>query len=128
MAEETKKTILIAEDESELRELYMDILQRKGYEVVGVDNGESAYGVLLAKQFDLFLLDILMPKLSGLELLERLKTEGKLDGSKKIVMLTNLSDDTRIAESVKYGIRGYMVKSNYTPDIFIEEIKKYLNQ
>lgn len=128
MAEESKKKILIAEDESELRELYMDILQREGYEVVGVDNGESAYGVLLTKEFDLFLLDILMPKLSGLELLERLKSQGKLDSSKKIVILTNLSDDTRIAESVKYGIRGYMVKSNYTPDIFVTEVNKYINQ
>lgn len=121
-----KKSILIAEDETALRELYMSLLQREGYEVVGVDNGEAAYGVLLARHFDLFLLDILMPKLTGLELLDRLQRESKLNASGKIVMLTNLSDDTRIAESLKYGIRGYMVKSNYTPDVFIKEVKHYL--
>ncbi len=121
-----KKSVLIAEDETALRELYMSLLQREGYEVVGVDNGEAAYGVLLARHFDLLLLDILMPKLTGLELLDRLQRESKLNATGKIVMLTNLSDDTRIAESLKFGIRGYMVKSNYTPDIFIKEVKHYL--
>ncbi|MFO0703929.1 MAG: response regulator [Patescibacteria group bacterium] len=122
----TKKSVLIAEDETALRELYMSLLQKEGYEVVGVDNGEAAYGVLLARHFDLLLLDILMPKLTGLELLDRLQRESKLDAASKIVMLTNLSDDTRIAESLRYGIRGYMVKSNYTPDIFIKEVKHYV--
>jgi len=121
-----KKSVLIAEDESALRELYMSILQKEGYDVVGVDNGEAAYGVLIARHFDLLLLDILMPKLTGLELLDRLQRESKLTSVDKIVMLTNLSDDTRIAESLKYGIRGYMVKSNYTPDIFLKEVKHYI--
>lgn len=104
----------------------MALLQRDGYDVVGVDNGEAAYGVLLARHFDLLLLDILMPKLSGLDLLDRLQRESKLDAVGKIVMMTNLSDDTRIAESLRYGIRGYMVKSNYTPDVFMKEVKHYL--
>ena len=103
-----------------------EYLANQGHEVVGVDNGEAAYGVLLARHFDLLLLDILMPKLTGLELLDRLQRESKLDAASKIVMLTNLSDDTRIAESLRYGIRGYMVKSNYTPDIFIKEVKHYV--
>ncbi len=121
-----KKSVLIAEDESALRELYMALLQAAEYDVTGVDNGEAAYGVLTERKFDLLLLDILMPKLTGIELLDRLQKESKLDAARKIVMLTNLSDDARIAESLKFGIRGYMVKSNYTPDIFLKEVKHYL--
>ena len=120
------KAILLAEDESALRELYKSLLEQEGYEVVAVDNGEAAYGVLVARSFDLFLLDILMPKLNGLELLAKMKQEGRLAAAKNIVMLTNLSDDTKIAEALTYGIRGYMVKSNYDPQTFITEVKHFM--
>jgi CheY-like chemotaxis protein len=124
--EPIKKTIILAEDESALRDLYKSLLEQEGFEVVAVDNGEAAYEVLVARKFDLLLLDILMPKLSGLELLERLQKEGRLSCADAIVMLTNLSDDTKIAEALKYGIRGYMVKSNYDPQTFLTEVKHYL--
>lgn len=120
------KTVLLAEDESALRELYKSLLIKDGYEVTAVDNGQSAYDQLASRKFDLLLLDILMPKLSGLDLLERLQKEDKLGAAVRTVMLTNLSDDSKIAEALKYGIRGYMVKSNYTPDTFIEEVRHYL--
>lgn len=120
------KSILLAEDETALRELYAGLLKEAGYEVVAVDNGEAAYGVLAARKFDLLLLDILMPKLNGLELLERLQKENRLDSASSVIMLTNLSDDTKIAEALKFGIRGYMVKSSYDPQTFITEVKNYL--
>ena len=120
-----KKHILLAEDESALRELYKSLLEQEGYLVTAVENGEAAYQVLVKQTFDLLLLDILMPKLSGLELLEILQKEQKLSAANAIVMLTNLSDDTKIAEALKFGIRGYMVKSNYTPDTFTQEIRHY---
>ena len=121
-----KKSILLAEDESALRELYKSLLEQQGYEVTAVDNGEVAYEALVARKFNLLLLDILMPKLSGLELLERLQKEDRLTSVDVIVMLTNLSDDTKIAEALKYGIRGYMVKSNYDPESFMAEVRHYL--
>jgi len=122
----SSKSILLAEDESTLRDLYKSLLEQEGYEVVAVDNGESAYGILVARRFNMLLLDILMPKLTGLELLDRLQKESRIGAVDAIVMLTCLSDDTKIAEALKYGIRGYMVKSNYTPDVFIQEIKHYM--
>ena len=124
--EPIKKTIILAEDESALRDLYKSLLEQEGFEVVAVNNGEAAYEVLVARKFNLLLLDILMPKLSGLELLERLQKEGRLSSADAIVMLTNLSDDTKIAEALKYGIRGYMVKSNYDPQTFVTEVRHYL--
>lgn len=124
--EPTRKSIILAEDESALRDLYKSLLEQDGLEVVAVDNGEAAYEVLVARKFNLLLLDILMPKLSGLELLERLQKEGRLASADAIVMLTNLSDDSKIAEALKYGIRGYMVKSNYDPQTFVTEVRHYL--
>lgn len=125
--ESSKKSVLIAEDESALKELYKSLLEQEGYEVVAVDNGEAAYGVLVARSFDLMLLDILMPKLSGLELLAKMKQEGRMGAVTNIVMLTNLSDDTKIAEALTYGIRGYMVKSNYDPQTFVTEVRNYFS-
>jgi CheY-like chemotaxis protein len=122
------KSVLLAEDELALRDLYKTLLEQEGYEVVAVDNGEAAYGILIARKFDLLLLDILMPKLNGLELLARLKKEERLTAAAAIVMLTNLSDDTKIAEALTYGIRGYMVKSSYDPATFITEVKNYIGK
>lgn len=123
----TPKKILIAEDVTALRDFYASILASAGYTVTAATDGEDAYHQLPGGPYDLFLLDILMPKLNGIDLLERLKQEDKHASVPRIVMLTNLSDDMKIAQALQYGIRGYMIKSSYTPDKFLEEVEKYVN-
>jgi CheY-like chemotaxis protein len=122
------KKIIVAEDESALRELYVAVLGIAGYEVVGAADGEEAYSTLKKQIPDLLLLDILMPKLNGIELLQRLSDENIIHSIPRIVMLTNLTDDSKIAQTVTFGIRGYMIKSSYTPDTLIAEVAKYLGQ
>ncbi len=119
------KHILIVEDEVDLRTLYVQILQKEGFEVDQAIDGEEAYLKLTKKSYDLVLLDIILPKIDGLQMLDKLKAEGKQVNG-KIVLLTNLSQDLVISKAVGYGISGYMVKSDLTPDQIVKEVKDYL--
>lgn len=119
------KSILIVEDEADLRSLYVQILKQEGFAVDQAVDGEEGYMKLSKKEYDLILLDIILPKLDGLQMLDKLKAENKTITS-KIVLLTNLSQDLIISKAMVYGITGYMVKSDLTPDQIVTEVKNYL--
>lgn len=119
------KRILIIEDEVDLRNLYVQILQKENFAVDSAIDGEEGYSKLSKKEYDLVLLDIILPKIDGLQMLDKLKLDGKhITG--KIVLLTNLSQDLVISKAVDYGISGYMVKSDLTPDQIVQEVKNHL--
>ncbi len=121
----TPKYILVVEDETYLRDLYVQILEKEGYIVDKAADGEEAYLKLEKKQYDLILLDIILPKMDGLQVLEKLKNESKaVTGS--IVLLTNLSQELVISKAVGLGVRGYIVKSDMTPEQIVQEVKEYL--
>lgn len=128
-AQPAKKRILVVEDERYLRELYIEILQTEGYEVDCAADGEEGYQALYNGGYDLVLLDIILPKMDGLKILQKLARETppkKPNGA--IIILSNLGQDTFITEGVALGARGYMIKSDYTPDQIIAEVKNYLAQ
>ncbi|MCA9371810.1 response regulator [Candidatus Woesebacteria bacterium] len=125
----TKKyKLLVVEDEDALRQLYVDVLQEAGYEVVQAKDGEVALKLIKENQYDLILLDIILPHLDGLQLLEKLqKDHGIKDIGRSVVLLTNLGQELVVAKALEYNVRGYMVKSDYTPDELIKEIHGYLS-
>lgn len=121
----SSKKILIIEDEQTLRDLYIQILKADGYIVESATDGDEGYKLLSKNTYDLILLDIILPKMDGLQILEKLKQEGKkIAGA--VVLLTNLSQDLVISKAKEYGVRGYMVKSDLTPPEILTEIKGYL--
>ena len=126
MPENTTK-ILIVEDDLFIRELYERQLGLAGYQIASAADGPE--GLLIINDFhpDLLLLDIMLPKMNGLDLLKTIK--GK-DDTKDIpvILLTNLGQDSVIKEGFNLGADGYLIKSAYTPDQIIEEVKKFLNQ
>lgn len=123
------KKILIVEDEKELRDLYVTLLKEEAYQVTEAANGEDGLKYIQAGGFDLVLLDIMLPGKDGFEILETLKTAPtptqQLPTS--IVLLTNLSQDQTIARGAEYGVRGYLIKSDYDPQQFIDQVKEFLN-
>lgn len=119
------KRILVVEDEEYLRDLYVQILKQEGYEVDQAVDGDEAMKKLCNEEYDLILLDIILPKLDGLQVLDKCKKQQK-DIHDKVVLLTNLSQDLVIAKAVDYGVRGYMVKSDVTPPDIVTEVKNYL--
>lgn len=120
-----KKKILLVEDELFLRDLYVEALTTAGYEVITAVNGQEAYDKLKQGGYDLILLDIVMPIMDGIQVVEKLKEEGSAIPNKYVVFLTNLDNDADIKKALLYGA-GYIIKSQITPADLLNEVKHYL--
>lgn len=122
---EQKKKILVIDDEESVREIYRREFLNNGFSVALAADGEE--GLLKAGEEtpDLILLDIMLPKMSGIDVLKSLKRNPL---TKKIptLLLTNLGEETIIKEGFELGADGYLLKVSYTPVQVVEEVKKFL--
>ena len=124
---QAKKRILVVEDEKPLRDLYVQILVNEGYDVDQAKDGEEALASLSHGGYDLVLLDIVLPKMDGVAILKQLRASPPTVPNRAIVVLSNLGQDDVIATSISLGVRGYMIKSDYTPDQVIKQVNYYLD-
>lgn len=118
--------ILIVEDDQFLREFYQELLQSEKFNVDVAEDGGVASVKVLQGGYDLVLLDIMLPKKDGLQILREAKITPPKAPIKKIVMLTNLGQDAIIKECFQLGASGYMIKSALNPDQVLAEIHNYL--
>ncbi len=122
------KRILIIEDDQFLREFYQELLQGERYLVEAQEDGEKGLERLRLGEYDLILLDIMLPKKDGLQVLRDLKLNpGNLKGT-PIVVLTNLGQDAIIKQAFDLGAAGYLIKSALSPDQVLTEIKSYFQK
>ena len=119
--------ILVVEDDLFLRELYSDILKAEGYTVDAAIDGEEGFEKIKQGGYDLVLLDIIMPKIDGLEIMKRIKINPPVSPNKSVVFLTNLDKDEEIKMALSLG-NGYLIKSQITPGTLVEEVKAYLEK
>lgn len=121
------KRILVVEDEQLLLDLYVEILREEGYRVDSASDGKEGYVAMRRGGYDLILLDVILPQIDGLEVLRMIK-QGKPpdEPNKKVVLLTNLSKDKTIAQSIDLGVDDCLIKSDLNPGEFIEKVAKYL--
>lgn len=118
--------ILLVEDEKFIADLYSSQLQKAGFEIKVANDGLTGLQMLSTEQFDLLLLDIMLPGMNGLELLRDFKS--KNPNSKMVVLLlTNLGQDAVIKEGFDLGAQGYLIKASYTPDQVVQEVKNALS-
>jgi DNA-binding response OmpR family regulator len=125
---EEKFTILIAEDEEDLREMYTIALKKSGFEVLSAENGAKALE-WLEKSFaeiDLVLLDIVMPEMDGFEALEKIKQDERFLKI-PILVSTNLDNDEDKKQAMDMGAVDYFVKSQHTPAELVAEVETFLN-
>lgn len=117
------KKILLIEDDNDTMNLYVDILKSRGFDVDSASDGEQ--GLLQAEKVphDLVLLDIMMPKIDGLEVLRTLKKESP---SQKIIIFTNLSSSELANEAKEKGADAFLVKSDTDPDKLLEKVSGLL--
>lgn len=117
--------ILIVEDDLLLSRLYEKIFSFEKYEVVIASNGQDGLDKARSENPDLILLDIMMPKMNGLEVLEKLKADPDL---KKIpvIMLTNLAGDKDAETALAKGAVKYIIKSNQDPKSVTDMVKEVL--
>ena len=119
------KTILFIEDESALQKTFGEILKQEGYEMISALDGEIGLRLAETKKPDLILLDLILPKIHGFEVLKRLK---HAEGTKKIpvIVLTNLEGMRDVDMALEIGATTYLVKAQYSLEEVVEKIKKAL--
>ncbi len=120
------KRILIIDDDLYIRELYEEVLKSAGYEVMGATDGKDGLTKIAEGGFDLILLDIMMPQVDGLQVLQTLKKTPPKKPNGKIILLTNLSHDPTIQEGLNAGAATYLIKADVTPDQLVGKIKELL--
>jgi CheY-like chemotaxis protein len=128
MATNADSRILIVEDDQFLREFYQELLSSEGYTVDVAPDGEVGFQKIHEGGFNLILLDIMMPKKDGLQVLKDLKTSPPLRQNHSLVMLTNLGQDAIIKQCFELGANGYLIKSALNPDEVLTEIRSYLEK
>jgi len=122
---EGKKKILLVEDDETLAGVYVERLEAEGFDVHRVDNGEGALASALEYKPDLILLDIMMPKISGFDVLDILRNTPETTNI-RIVMLTALSQPKDKERAEKLGVDDYLVKSQVVIADVIARIKYHL--
>ncbi len=122
---ETKKTILTVDDSASIRQMVTFTLKSAGYEVTEAVDGQDALEKANQRKFDLVLTDINMPRMDGLNLLEKLR-KTPLYGRIPILMLTTESGDEMKAKGRAAGATGWLVKP-FNPDSLLDVIKKVTN-
>jgi two-component system alkaline phosphatase synthesis response regulator PhoP len=119
-----KKCILIVEDEGDILSLYKEFLEDAGFEVQTAKDGEEGLEKISEGKAEIVLLDIMMPKLDGVGVLQTLKEQKRK--LPKIVMMTNLSHDETLKEAAQLGATESIIKSDTTPDKVLEKINHLL--
>jgi len=123
MGQQTK--ILIIEDERDLADIYSLPMKTAGMDVTIVFNGVDALDVLHKREFDLVLLDLFMPDMDGLEVLQKIRADAKFKNL-KVYVWSNLTQQKQIEAAQKNGATGFLIKSDYTPKTLLEKVQGLL--
>lgn len=125
MDEQKQKTILLVEDDDNLASVYETRLQAEGFNTKRVANGEDALAAALQAKPDLILLDVMMPKVSGFDVLDILRNTPETS-SVKVIMLTALSQDSDKERAESLGVNDYLIKSQVVIADVVDKIKQHL--
>ena len=118
------KKILLAEDDSAISKIMSCALEEEGFDLDKASDGQEALSKIESNNYDLFLLDMIMPKKNGLEVLKALKKKQK--EKIPILVFSNLSQEDDEKKALELGARKYFVKANLSIDELVDIIKKYI--
>jgi DNA-binding response OmpR family regulator len=122
-----KIKILLIEDDSFLLGMYANKFELEGFQVILAEDGEKAVRTALKELPDIILLDIILPKLDGLEVLKQLKSEAST-AKIPVILLTNLSRRDEIERGLKMGAEDYLIKAHFLPSEVVGKVKKVLDR
>ncbi|NTW75494.1 MAG: response regulator [Candidatus Moranbacteria bacterium] len=120
--------ILFVEDDQFIAEIYKKKFDISGLEAINVGTGKAVLRAVKEDSFDLILLDLVIPEMSGKEVLKELRTNDEYDKGLKIVVFSNLSSTEDRDECLQLGADGFISKTEYTPSEVIDEIQRFLRQ
>ena len=118
------KKILIVEDERMIAKMLVMKLQSAGFEVANAYDGGEALAIMEKEKFNLVLLDLMMPRVDGFDVLAELKKRGDMT---PVIVATNLNQESDISRVLELGVSNYYVKSDTSLDEIVENIKSVLN-
>jgi len=117
------KKILFIEDEAAIQKTLGESLRNKGYEVQSAMDGEIGLRLAKSEQPDLILLDLILPKIHGLDVLESIRKDKKTKEI-PVIILTNLENVGEVERALQLGATTYLVKANYSLEEVVAKVKK----
>ncbi|MBU1166997.1 response regulator [Patescibacteria group bacterium] len=119
--------VLVIDDDKFVQKVYQVKLEEAGYEVIQAFDGQEGEEKISKEKPDFILLDMIMPKKNGFELLEDIKTDAKLK-KVPVVVISNLKQDSDIEKAKNLGANEYMPKDQFSPVQIIEKIKEIVGK
>lgn len=120
-----KKKILVVEDDSVLRDVLIAKLSKTGYTVSGAEDGEVAMELMRKNKPDLILLDILMPKKDGMQVMEEMNKDEQLKGI-PIIVVSNSGQPVEVERARSLGARDFLIKAVFEPNEVLEKVNTIL--
>ena len=118
--------ILIVEDEAPLRNAMTDILTFEGFTVLQAKNGLEGLELALREHPSMILLDLVMPVMDGLTMLEKLRQDEAFGKGAAVILLTNINDPDKVAQATEAGSYDFLVKSDWHIEDVVKRIKERL--
>ena len=121
-----KKTIAVIEDEEILAKVLIDVFSEAGFNVLHAADGEAGMKLVESEKIDLILLDILLPKMSGIELLKKIRANEKYKDM-EVIVLSVVSDTEKVADAMEGGVYTYLIKDKTKMDNLLKIVKEKLS-
>ena len=122
-----KIKILLVEDDSFLLGMYATKFEMEGFKVIMAEDGEKAVRLASKEAPNIVLLDIILPKVNGFDVLRQLKGN-PATAAIPVILLTNLSQKDEIEQGLKIGAEDYLIKAHFMPSEVVDKIKKVLSK
>ena len=126
MQKDKKVKVLIIEDDSFILDMYKIKFESLNFEVISASDGEMGLKILEKEKPDIILLDIIIPKIDGFNVLKMIKNNPALEKI-PVILLTNLGQRENIEKGLELGAASYIIKAHFTPTEIVKKIKEVLN-
>ncbi len=120
-----RKKILVVEDDEDLREAIIEKFKEEKFETLQARNGEEGLELAFREKPDLLIVDIIMPKMDGTEMLRKIR-QNEWGHSVPVIILTNISDAEKLAEALEIGVDEYLLKAEWKLQNIVDKTKKIL--
>lgn len=123
------RTLLIVEDDFHIQDIYRMSFTKTGqYAVETASDGQEALVKLSKNTYDIILLDIMLPKVTGIDVLRAARSPNSSAKNTPIILITNLGQDDIIKEAFRIGADGYLIKAQFTPQDVVREVDAFFDQ
>ncbi len=121
-------SVIMVEDDLMIGDIYRKKFEAAGFDITIATSGKEFLAKLKEKKFDLVLLDMVLPGMSGMEILQELKKSGKYDPDMAVFIFSNLGEKEEHDKAIQNGADGYILKTQYNPTELVGEVTRLLNQ